>query len=76
MDAQAFQTLHHKHFNDGGKRIHLLQRPGLVQVDLAAKGIKTNSHESILSMNGLALSVSLRSPAPQGGAERGKPVYK
>ena len=24
MDAQAFQTLHHKHPNDGGKRIHLL----------------------------------------------------
>ena len=24
MGAQAFQTLHHKHFNDGGKRIHLL----------------------------------------------------
>ena len=60
--------------DDGEARApeHLLQRPGLVQVDLAAKGIKTNSHESILSMNGLALSVSLRSPAPQRGGGEGQ----
>ena len=58
--------------DDGEARApeHLLQRPGLVQVDLAAKGIKTNSHESILSMNGLAFSVSLRSLAPQRGGRR------
>ena len=78
-------AVHHKnirffalrHDGEASAPEHLLQRAGLVQVDLAAKGIKTNSHESILSMNGLALSVSLRVPAPQrGGAEKGKPVYK
>ena len=48
-------AVHHKnirffalrHDGEASAPEHLLQRAGLVQVDLAAKGIKTNSHERV-----------------------------
>ena len=49
-------AVHHKnirffalrHDGEASAPEHLLQRAGLVQVDLAAKGIKTNSHKNPL----------------------------
>ena len=52
-------AVHHKNIRRlvllrNGKAVgaeHLFQRAGLIQVDLAAKGIKTNSHGGVLSEN-------------------------
>ena len=47
-EGQVLLTYKRLHDGEASAPEHLLQRAGLVQVDLAAKGIKTNSHKDPL----------------------------
>ena len=66
-----------RHDGEAGPPEHLFQGPGLVQIDLAAKGIKTNSHEGISFLWGTKPSQSrFARQLPQSGSlwHTGKPV--
>ena len=58
-----------RHDGEAGPPEHLFQGPGLVQVDFAAKGIKTNSHEGISFLWGTKPSQSrFARQLPQSGS--------